>query len=35
MQDTLAGYYQVLYDADPASVGGTLPDDGFYCLNAL
>ena len=24
------GYLQVLYDADPASVGGAMPDDGFY-----
>ena len=25
-----AGYLQVLYDADPAAVGGTLPGEGFY-----
>ena len=24
------GFLQVLYDSDPASVGGKLPDDGFY-----
>lgn len=26
----VAGYYQVLFDADPASLGGAMPDDGFY-----
>ena len=30
MQNELAGYLETLYDADPASVGGTLPDDAFY-----
>ena len=25
-----AGYLQVLYDADPAAVGGTLPGEDFY-----
>ncbi len=34
MQADVAGYLQVLYDADPASVGGALPDDGFYYLGA-
>ena len=24
------GFLQVLYDFDPASIGGTMPDDGFY-----
>ncbi len=32
MQADVAAYLQVLYDADPASVGGALPDDGFYWL---
>lgn len=32
MQDALSGYLQVLYDADPTSVGGTLPGDDFYWL---
>ena len=32
MKADVAGYAQVLYDADPASVGGTMPDDGFYYL---
>lgn len=31
MKTELSGYLQVLYDADPASVGGTLPGDDFYC----
>ena len=30
MKGRLSGYLQVLYDQDPASVGGQLPDDGFY-----
>ena len=32
MKDSLGGYLQVLYDMDPASVGGALPDDGFYYI---
>ena len=32
MQDKLSGYLTVLYDQNPASVGGTLPDEGFYYL---
>ncbi|MGN0314780.1 MAG: ABC transporter substrate-binding protein [Fusicatenibacter sp.] len=30
MQTALSGYLQVLYDQDPTSVGGTLPDQEFY-----
>ena len=30
MRDALSGYLEVLYDADPASVGGALPKDDFY-----
>lgn len=30
MKSALSGYLQVLYDADPASVGGELPGDDFY-----
>lgn len=30
MKEKVAGYLQVLFDADPKSVGGTLPDDAFY-----
>lgn len=30
MKTAVSGYLQILYDADPASVGGNLPDDGFY-----
>lgn len=32
MKDALGGYLQTLYGIDPASVGGALPDDDFYCL---
>lgn len=30
MKEMLSGYLGVLYDQDPSSVGGSLPDDGFY-----
>ena len=30
MKEKVSGYLQVLFDADPKSVGGTLPDDAFY-----
>ena len=30
MQPALEGYYQVLFDADPTSVGGALPAEDFY-----
>ncbi len=30
MAPAIADYYQLLYDADPDSVGNALPDDGFY-----
>ncbi len=32
MKDMVSGYLSVLYDQDPASVGGALPDDAFYYL---
>ncbi len=30
MKAGIQGYYQVLYDANPTSVGGAIPDAGFY-----
>ena len=30
MKEALSGYLQVLYEMAPESVGGELPDDGFY-----
>ena len=30
MKAQLADYFQVLFDADPTSVGGKVPDDGIY-----
>ena len=30
MRDAIQGYYEVLFAADPASIGGGIPDDGFY-----
>ncbi len=32
MKTMLSGYLRVLYDQDPSSVGGALPDEGFYFL---
>lgn len=32
MKAALSGYLQVLYDQNPQSVGGALPEDGFYYL---
>ncbi|MGM9605935.1 MAG: ABC transporter substrate-binding protein [Oscillospiraceae bacterium] len=34
MRDQIQGYYRVLYEANPASIGGGLPDDAFYYINA-
>ena len=30
MKKDISAYLQVLYDADPAAVGGTLPGEDFY-----
>ena len=30
MKSVLSAYLKTLYDANPASVGGSLPTDGFY-----
>lgn len=30
IQPSIDGYYAVLFQADPASIGGSLPDDAFY-----
>ena len=30
MVEAIEGYYEVLFDADPTSIGGALPDEGFY-----
>jgi len=30
MMDGIQGYYQVLYAADPKSIGGSIPDGAFY-----
>ena len=30
MKKQIDGYYKVLFEADPASVGGAVPDSGFY-----
>ena len=30
MKSVLESYYQVLFDADPSSIGGSLPYNSFY-----
>ncbi len=30
MMDAIQGYYQVLFQADPAAIGGSIPDGAFY-----
>lgn len=30
LKDCLQGYFEVLYAADPTSIGGEIPDDGIY-----
>lgn len=30
MSEQITPYYEALFRADPASIGGSLPDDGFY-----
>ena len=32
MKDSIQGYYEVLFQADPTSIGGALPDDDFYVI---
>ncbi len=32
MKEALSGYLEVLYEQNPESVGGTLPDDAFYYI---
>lgn len=32
MHEGIDGYYEVLYQADPKSIGGAIPDDAFYYL---
>lgn len=32
MRDAIQGYYEILFEADPASIGGGIPDDGFYYI---
>lgn len=32
MKDSIQGYYEVLFQADPTSIGGAIPDDAFYVI---
>ena len=34
MKTAVSGYLQTLYDLKPETVGGAMPDDGFYWLGA-
>ena len=33
MQTKVSGYLSVLFDQDPSSIGGQLPDEGFYYIH--
>lgn len=30
LQETVEGYYQILFDYNPAAIGGAIPDEAFY-----
>lgn len=32
MREGITGYYEVLYQANPKSIGGSIPDDAFYYI---
>lgn len=32
MKDQIAPFYQILFDSNPKSIGGALPDDAFYFI---
>ena len=32
MKDQIAPFYQILFDSNPKSIGGALPDDAFYYI---
>ena len=34
MKSAVGGYLQTLYDLKPEAVGGAMPDDGFYWMDA-
>lgn len=33
MRDAIQGYFEILFQANPASIGGSMPDDEFYYLH--
>lgn len=35
MRDTIQGYFSVLFSIDPAAIGGGIPDDAFYFMDAV
>jgi NitT/TauT family transport system substrate-binding protein len=32
MRESIQGYFEVLFAADPTSIGGSIPDDAFYYI---
>lgn len=35
MRDTIQGYFSALFAIDPAAIGGSVPDDAFYFMDAV
>lgn len=35
MRDTIQGYFSALFSIDPAAIGGSVPDDAFYFMDAV
>ena len=35
MRSAVSGYWNVLFEADPKAVGGTLPDDGAFYMEMI
>ena len=33
MRPAIDGYYQILFDADPTSIGGSVPNEEFYFVS--
>ena len=32
MKSQISGYYEILFEGNPASIGGALPGDDFYVI---
>jgi len=33
MKNTIQGYYEILFEADPTSIGGAVPNEDFYFVS--